>query len=196
MSFMNRRKWMLGASALSSALAPPARADRVHAMRLKFDIEAKVPVSGLFTPTPLVFPPEVGGALAAGALEIRVRYKFPLEQRDVLGIQVFLAPPNAPYPLPDPPAPSDQSSVAYFEVEVYDVLTVDRPNATVAMVGQVVLTPGSPFGDLTGVLSYASFQYIPGPPLRFRAVFGGSAGVITTNAPGGAGTLEWDFKMP
>lgn len=196
MSVINRRNWLLGASAFTSALVPPVRAERVNAMRLKFDIEARVPVAGLLTPTPLVFPPEVAAALGAGALEIRVRYKFPLEQRDLLGIQVFLAPPGAPYPLPDPPPASDQSSVAYFEVDVYDVLTVDRPNATVAMVGQVVRTPGSPFGDLTGVLSYASFQYIPGPPLRFRAVFGGSAGVITTNAPAGAGTLEWTYSMP
>ncbi len=196
MSAIDRRSWMLGASALCSALAPPARGDRVNAMRLQFDIEAKVPINGILTPTPLVFPPEVSGALAAGALEIRVRYKFPIEQRDVLGIQVFLAPPAAPYPLPDTPPASDPSSVAYFEVNVHDVLTVDRPNATVAMAGQVVRTPGSPFGDLTGVLTYVSFQYIPGPPLRFRAVFGGSAGVITTNAPAGVGTLEWTFRMP
>ncbi len=116
--------------------------------------------------------------------------------RDVLAIQVFLVPPSAPYPLPEPPAPADPSSVAYFEVRVDEVLLADRPNAIVAMAGPVVSTPGSPFGDLTGVLSYLNFQYVPGPPLRFRAVFGGSAGVITTNAASGAGTLEWKFQMP
>ncbi|MBS1824476.1 MAG: hypothetical protein JST93_04090 [Acidobacteria bacterium] len=192
---MNRRTWLLAAPALAVAV-PSARAERLLAMRLKFDIEAKVPPSGLLTPSPLEFTPEVGAALAAGTLEIRVRYRFPIAGRDVLAIQVFLVPPSAPYPLPEPPAPADPSSVAYFEVRVDEVLLADRPNAIVAMAGPVVSTPGSPFGDLTGVLSYLNFQYVPGPPLRFRAVFGGSAGVITTNAASGAGTLEWKFQMP
>lgn len=183
-------------AAASGALATAVRAERVNALRLKFDIEAKVPLTGLYTPAPLMFPPEIAPALASGALEVRARYKFPLYDRDILGIQILIVPPSVPYPLPAPPPVSDPSSVAYFEVEIYDLLTVDRPNACVAMAGPVLRTPGSPFGDLTGVLSYASFQYLPGPPLRFRAVFGGSAGVITTNAPAGVGTLEWNYRMP
>lgn len=184
------------AAAATGASAAPARAERVNAIRLKFDIEAKVLLGGLYTPAPLTFPPEIAPALAAGALEIRARYKFPLDNRDILGIQIFIVPPNAPYPLPAPPAVSDPSSVAYFEVEIHDMQSVDRPNASIAMVGPVVYTPGSPFGDLKGVLSYLSFQYLPGPALRFRAVFGGSAGVITTNAASGVGTLEWNYRMP
>ena len=195
MTNSNRRAWLMTAAA-AGALATPARAERVNAIRLKFDIEAKVPLAGLYTPAPLTFPPEIAPALASGALEIRARYKFPLDNRDILGIQIFIVSPGAPYPLPAPPPASDPSSVAYFEVEIHDLQTVDRPNASTAMVGPVVRTPGSPFGDLTGVLSYLSFQYLPGPPLRFRAVFGGSAGAITTNAAAGVGTLEWNFRMP
>lgn len=189
---MKRRTLLIGAGAVVQC----AQAERVNALRLKFDIEARVPVSGLLTPAPLVFPPEIGPDLASGALEIRVRYRFPLAERDLLGIQVFLAPPSAAYPMPETPALADPASLAYFEVRVDDVLTADRPNAIVAMAGEITQTSGSPFGDLTGVLSYVSFQYLPGPPLRFRAVFGGSAGVITTNAPAGVGTLEWNYRMP
>lgn len=190
----DRRRWLAGA--MASAIVTPVLAERVNAIRLKFDIEARVPVAGLLTPAPLVFPPEVAGGLAAGALEIRVRYRFPLSERDLLGIQVFIVPPSAPYPLLAPPSVADPSTVAFFEVEVYDVQTTDRPNASVCLVGPVVRTPGSPFGDLTGVLSYVSFQYFPGSPTRFRAVFGGSTGVITTNAASGVGTLEWNYRMP
>lgn len=190
----NRRRWLAGAAA--SAIATPLSAERVNAIRLKFDIEARVPVAGLLTPAPLAFPPEIAGGLAAGALEIRARYRFPIAERDLLGIQIFLVPPSTPYPLPAPPPVTDPATVAFFEVDVYDAQTTDRPNASVCLVGPVVRTPGSPFGDLTGVLSYVNFQYIPGSPTRFRAVFGGSVGVITTNAASGVGTLEWNYRMP
>jgi len=188
----NRRVWMMGAAA--GALAVPASAERVNAIRLKFDIESKVPPAGVLTPQP--FPPEVTAALASGALEFRVRYRFPLAERDMLSIQVYLVPPNAPYPLPQLPPATDQSTIAYFEMEVYDLLTVDKPNASVAMAGPIVLTTVSPFGSLNGVLSYLNFQYLPGPPVRFRAVFGGSTGFVSTNAPAGVGTLEWNYRMP
>lgn len=190
----NRRALLLAAAA--GALPTSARAERVNALRLKFNIEARVPLAGLYTPAPLTFPQEISSALAAGELEIRARYNFPLDDRDILGIQILLVPPSAPYPLPAAPAASDPSGVAYFEVEIHELQTVDRPNASIAIVGPVVRTPGSPFGDLSGVLSYLSFQYLPGTPLRFRAVFGGSVGVITTNAPSGVGTLEWNYRMP
>ena len=129
MKTANRRKLLLAAAASAIGVPNPARAERVNAIRLKFDIEARVPVTGLLTPTPLVFPPDVSTALAARALEIRVRYRFPLDGLDVLSIHVFLVPPAAPYPLPETPPATDQSTVAYFEVAVHDVLTVDRPNA-------------------------------------------------------------------
>ena len=60
----------------STVSSKRGRAERLNALRLTFDIEAKVPLNGLYTPTPLTFPPEIAPALAPGALEIRARYGF------------------------------------------------------------------------------------------------------------------------
>lgn len=194
----SRRLWLGHAArgAAAAAITAPLGAERINAIRLKFDIEARVPVNGLLTPGPLTFPPEVAAGLASGALEIRARYKFPIDGLDIFSVQVFIVPPSTPYPMPEPPPVTEPATVAYFEVEMDAMQTSDRPNASIAMAGPVIKTTGSPFGDLTGVLTYVNFQYIPGTPMRFRGVFGGSTGVITTNAPSGVGLLEWNYRMP
>jgi hypothetical protein len=168
----NRRAFLHGVGALGAATILGARSSSAaparYAHRFQLFAEGTVTDFSLVWPVPDVPPPPPGTLL-------RVRVKFPVDQRDILELQTFLASETAPsQPL---------AVITLLRQRVDKINLSATPAPQFGLFGQIIDNPvvdnpnHSPFGDLTGRvgMTYAEFD-APGDATTFTLLGGAAAG--------------------
>ncbi len=165
----NRRGFLKGAGALAAASTALPIVGRAAPVRPKLHLLAEGVVGlGAVVPQPDLssLPSDILQQILSGVLQIRQRVTFPIgeQEDDVLSIQVFIVPFDAPIPLPAappvPPGPDDPVTISQFQLEIARILLSDKPTPNLALLGTVIAEPvASPFGDLMGRVAAVGAGY-------------------------------------
>jgi hypothetical protein len=144
--------------------------------------------AGTVTDFSLVWPAPQVPPLPPGTI-IRVRIEFPIDGKDLLGWQTFVAAENVP----------DQSvfMITLFHLRVDKIGLSEAPASNFGLFGQVIDNPvvdnpdHSPFGDLTGRVGivYGEFD-VPGSSTTFTLLGGAAAGSHATALRTATGSLR------
>jgi hypothetical protein len=184
-----------GLLAVSSPLALAGGMGRVVSKHFEMLAEGVIDPRFVLPPVDLPLPP---------GLEFRARYMFPIARtRNVLGLQVFVAPDNLPLPLPEAPLLTEPATISYFEVRIDDIQFGTSPVAGVShrlaafvLSGRTISNPVlSPFGDLTDAPTawWSSFEITDQDTgaADFTFLGGAVAGSHATVAPAGKGFIRF-----
>jgi len=170
--------------------------------------EGLVPVIPVQPPIPWVLPPldgnpytpEIDPLPLPPNAQVRLRVTFPVRDRSVLAIQLYMlmvedpaSPPPLPLPQPPPPIlPEPNPTMAYLEVGVKWIEVGYRPQPTIAFTGKVILhNPQFPgFGNQLGATAVvtAGFALVDGGA-TFTMLAANVAGNHVTVAPQAVGKL-------
>jgi hypothetical protein len=182
----NRRAFLKGLGALGagslvcsrSALADSAR----YAHRFQLFAAGTVTDFSLVWPTPQI-PPLPPNTI------IRVRLEFPLEGRDILKWETFLAADSAP----DQPL----AIVTLYHLRIDKINLSETPAPNFGLFGQIIDNPivdnpeRSPFGDLTGRIGIIYGQFdAPGDNTTFSLLGGAACGSHASAVPTARGSLD------
>lgn len=165
--------------------------------------EGVVPAIPVTPPIPWVLPPldsnpltpEIDPLPLPPGLEVLLRATFPVRDRNVLAIQLYMVPVGTPLPLPQPPPPilpGDNPTLAYLEVRVKWIELSCQPQPNFALTGKVILhNPQFPgFGNQLGATAVvtAGFARVEGRA-TFNMLAANVAGNHVTVAPQAVGKL-------
>lgn len=116
-------------------------------------VEGRAPLSAILSDSPnvLALPPEVLGALNAGALEIRGRVEYNRGAR-VLRIFQMIVPPNTPYPLPQSPDFSAPFVGSAFDLSIEKTQWYDFRSGHTGTVRRTVTILGRRLGLYKGTV--------------------------------------------
>jgi hypothetical protein len=152
---MNRRTLLttLGL-ATWSATAPGQTLGSVYDPQIaSLIVEGRAPLSAILSDTPnvLALPPDVLGALNAGALEIRGRVEYNRGAR-VLRIFQMIVPPNTPYPLLQTPDFSAPFVGSAFDLSIEKTQWYDFRSSHTGTVRRTVTILGRRLGLYKGTV--------------------------------------------
>ena len=216
----SRRSFLKSAGVLALA-APAVMADPPRTMpgssqwwhcrgALQLLAEGVIPNSPVEPAIPWVLPPMDVDPVTPGiqpppippGFEVRLRATFPVARtKNLLAVQIYVAPVGLPLPLPKAPEPEPPGTISYYEMEVEDIRFGSSPVpgapirlSSFAIGGKAIANPvPSPFGDLTGAPCIVSASYQITNPKAGLADFvllgAACAGNHVTIAPAGNGTL-------
>ena len=188
----NRRAFLRGLGALGAGgflVTQPAIASSA-----KYAHRFQLSAQGVVTDFSLVWPVPQLPQLPPGTL-VSVRIDFPVDGRDILEWQTFLAPENAP----DQPL----AVITLFHLRVDKIGLSETPAPNLGLFGQVIDNPvvdnpdHSPFGDLTGRIGIIYGQFdAPGDSTTFSLLGGAASGSHATALTTASGSLHiqgpWD----
>jgi hypothetical protein len=120
-----------------------------------------------------------------GAVQARLRIEFPVSQNHkLLRMQVFIASPGDPVPVPEDPPWSQPPSITVAHAEIREVLITRTPKPGFCLVGAWVSNEvTSPFGDLTGELAAFGAGFANVGSTRFTMLGGLGSGSHASFAP-------------
>jgi hypothetical protein len=194
----------LGAPA-AMAMPFPSISAPAHLCRAQFVAEGVIPMIPVAPPIPWVLPPLDGNPMTPDidplplppGFEVRLRATFPVRDRNILAVQLFMVPAGTPLPLPEalpPILPDPNPTMAYYEVRVAWIEIGCRPQPTISLTGRVVLhNPQFPgFGDQTGATTVVSAGFAHSPEgVTFNMLMANVAGSHITVAPQAGGKFRW-----
>lgn len=139
----------------------------------------------LTTITPQGIPAAALAAIAAGALDVREQVNFN-SQLNTLGSTVFVVPTGAPNP-------TNLSQLPFTSFVASTTMAIDRiyvkPNSTVLLVGSIVQSTNTPYGNYLGATSDFSFAYSADKPPKTSNVIETVAGTIVLYSASSGGTF-------
>lgn len=167
-------------------------------------VEGRVPLSNLLSDSPnaLNIPPDIAARIQSGALEIRGRVEFNRAERSVR-IYQFVAPPSAPYPLPESPSISDPAVAIVFDLSIEHIHWFEYESANPGPARRNVTIVGRRLGLLKGqqtlpeefgVVQLAWDRNDPTAIRQFTVAFAGSL-VGFASSPVGKVVLD-PFRSP
>lgn len=141
----------LGLAAVSSPLPGQTLASVYDPQIAEMTVEGRFRLSSILSDYPdiLRLPPEVVGAMNAGALELRGRLEYNRGAR-LLRLYQMLVPPTMPYPLPGPPEISAPFVGGAFDISIEFTQWYEYRDSSTGVVRQTVSFAGRRLGLYKG----------------------------------------------